>query len=152
VRARCELLYETGLRPTTVDALSVPEHWEPGAKVLTITAAIDKEGYSREVPLTTRAMAILRRCAPDQGVVFGRHRYDHFVYLPDSSLGIAPADPGTEEGGVRKPQHPDDRLNKWCVRACERCVIAERAAARAVTQLVDCLGVLLPLPDFGDLA
>jgi site-specific recombinase XerD len=80
VRPRCELLYETGLRPATVDALSVPEHWSPGAKTLRITDDIDKEGFAREVPLTKRALALLKRCAPKEGgVIFGEHRYDWYV-------------------------------------------------------------------------
>lgn len=27
------------------------------------------------------------------------------------------------EGGHTKPQHPDERLNKWCCRECERCLM-----------------------------
>lgn len=49
---------------------------------------------------------------------------DDFVYLADDQLGDAPDDPGTYEGGDAKPQSPDARMNKWCVRECERCVRA----------------------------
>lgn len=35
----------------------------------------------------------------------------------------APADPGTYEGPDGKPQAEGDRLNRWCVRECERSVI-----------------------------
>lgn len=79
VRPRCELLYETSLRPTTIDALSVPEHWRPGAKSLWIPENIDKEGFAREVPLTPRALAILKRCAPKEGVIFGEHKYYRYI-------------------------------------------------------------------------
>jgi hypothetical protein len=46
---------------------------------------------------------------------------DDYEYLADGELGEAPADPGTYEGGQAKPTDPDERLNKWCVRECERC-------------------------------
>jgi site-specific recombinase XerD len=79
VRPRCELLYETGLRPATIDALRVPDHWQPGSTELRITTDIDKEGFAREVPLTLRALAILKQCAPTEGVVFGEHKYYRYV-------------------------------------------------------------------------
>lgn len=62
-------------------------------------------GFKREVP---------------QGV------YDQIIdendtfYLSDDELGEAPIDPGTYEGGHAKPQTPEQRLNKWCARECER--------------------------------
>lgn len=80
VKPRCELLYETSLRPFTVDRLSVPEHWQPGAKTLTITPDIDKEGVARQQPLTPRAIDILKRCAPKRGgLIFGEHRYWRYL-------------------------------------------------------------------------
>jgi len=45
---------------------------------------------------------------------------DDCMWLADDELGVAPQDPGTYEGGHGKPARPDDRLNKWCVRECER--------------------------------
>jgi hypothetical protein len=48
---------------------------------------------------------------------------DDIAYLADSELGDAPADPGTYEGFDAKPQAPEERLNKWCSRQCERSVI-----------------------------
>jgi integrase/recombinase XerD len=69
-----ELLYETGLRPATVGALSVPEHWRPGAQHLELPAELDKARMARRVPLTPRAVELLERCAPEGGgVIFGRH-------------------------------------------------------------------------------
>jgi hypothetical protein len=47
---------------------------------------------------------------------------DDVVFLSDSELGDAPADPGTYEGYDAKPQAAEDRLNKWCSRQCERSV------------------------------
>ena len=45
---------------------------------------------------------------------------DDFAWLADDELGEAPVDPGTYEGGEAKPVKPHERLNKWCVRECER--------------------------------
>jgi hypothetical protein len=45
---------------------------------------------------------------------------DDYCYLADGELGEAPEDPGTYEGSHPKPQSPEERLNKWCFRECER--------------------------------
>jgi hypothetical protein len=45
---------------------------------------------------------------------------DDYAYLADPELGWAPADPGTYEGGDGKPSAPCERMNRWCVRECER--------------------------------
>jgi len=79
VRDRFRFQYETGLRPATVDALSVPQHWAQGSTRLRITVDIDKEGFAREVPLADKALAVLRRVAPAQGLIFGAHRYEYAV-------------------------------------------------------------------------
>jgi hypothetical protein len=50
---------------------------------------------------------------------------DDYAFLADPELGEAPADPGTYEGGHGKPQRPEDRLNKWCVRECERSIMVD---------------------------
>jgi hypothetical protein len=50
---------------------------------------------------------------------------DDYEYLADSELGEAPIDPGTYEGSEAKPTAPDERLNKWCWRECERSVMVE---------------------------
>lgn len=44
---------------------------------------------------------------------------DDYYLLPDSALGEAPARPKTTEGGDCKPSSPL-RMNKWCMRQCER--------------------------------
>lgn len=49
-----------------------------------------------------------------------------FAYLADDELGDAPVDPGTHEGDEAKPTSPEQRLNKWCVRECERSVMVDR--------------------------
>lgn len=50
---------------------------------------------------------------------------DDYVHLADGELGDAPDDPGTYEGGHAKPTSPEERLNKWCARECERQVIVD---------------------------
>lgn len=62
---------------------------------------------------------------------------DDFEWLADSELGEAPEHPGTWEGEHTKPTTPDERLNKWCVRACERSVMCRP-------------GETLRLPDFSN--
>ena len=79
VRARFELMFETTLRPGTLDKLSVPEHWAPGERVIRIEAPDDKEGYERPIPLTERARKALERVAPAAGVIFGEHKYHRYL-------------------------------------------------------------------------
>lgn len=54
---------------------------------------------------------------------------DDYVFRADDDLGIAPADPGTYEGGYGKPSGvplTDPLLmNKWCARECERSGVFE---------------------------
>ena len=50
---------------------------------------------------------------------------DDYAFLADGELGESPADPGTAEGGHRKPRTPRERLNKWCCRECERSQMVE---------------------------
>ncbi len=69
-----EALYWTGLRPATLQALSVPEHWRPGAKHLDLPAELDKARMARRVPLCPEAVEALRRAAGKRaGPVFGTH-------------------------------------------------------------------------------
>lgn len=62
-------------------------------------------------------------------------RENDWAYLADHELGKAPDDPGTYEGDCAKPTSPDERLNKWCARECER------------STMVD-VGEVIELPDF----
>jgi len=75
IRARFVVGYETGLRPATLDKLSVPEHYAKGSPVLRITADIDKARWARDVPLTRKARAALDAVCPDAGLIFGWHDY-----------------------------------------------------------------------------
>lgn len=77
VRARFIVAYETALRPATLDALSVPEHYSRGAETLVITDEIDKARFGRTLPLTAVARAALDSvCRPGRvGLLFGDHDY-----------------------------------------------------------------------------
>lgn len=75
VRPRFEVAYETGLRPATLNGLSVPEHFSKGNDVLIITDEIDKARFGRELPLTEVARAALDSVAPERGLIFGEHDY-----------------------------------------------------------------------------
>lgn len=75
VRARFEFGYLTGLRPSTLDKLSVPEHWEPGRLTLQLSDDADKIRWGRELPLPKRALGILKSVAPAAGLIFGKHDY-----------------------------------------------------------------------------
>ncbi len=75
IRARFIVGYETGLRPSTLDGLSVPQHYEKGSSVIRITADIDKNRWARDVPLTQAARDALDAICPDEGLIFGWHDY-----------------------------------------------------------------------------
>lgn len=77
VRARFIVAYETALRPATLDALSVPEHYTRGSVSLTITDEIDKARFGRTLPLTAAARAALDSVcrAGKTGPIFGEHDY-----------------------------------------------------------------------------
>jgi len=88
IRARFIVAYETSLRPATLDALSVPEHWSRGRASLTVTDAIDKARFGREVPLTAAAVAALESVGR-RGLIFGAHDYRH--QLEKAAKQVLPA-------------------------------------------------------------
>lgn len=61
-------------------------------------------------------------------------------------MGEAPADPGTYEGGDAKPTYLGERLNKWCVRECERSQIVKAGEPRAVVEAPDLSRRLFNMP------
>jgi site-specific recombinase XerC len=75
IRARFVVAYETGLRTSALDLLSVPEHYHRGAATLTVTDEIDKARWGRELPLSDAARAALDSVCPDAGLIFGDHDY-----------------------------------------------------------------------------
>jgi hypothetical protein len=46
-------MWETGLRTGTLARISVPEHYEPGRSALSVTDAIDKVRFGRELDKAT---------------------------------------------------------------------------------------------------
>jgi integrase len=83
-RERYALGYETSLRPATITALSMPEHWHPDSLYLEIPREIDKARAGRPVPLSHRALwAIVLMaackwsapCSPPAGPIFGSRSY-----------------------------------------------------------------------------
>lgn len=75
VRDRFAFAFETMFRPKTVGSISVPEHWRPGMKHVVIADEIDKARFGREVDLSPEALRILKRVAPVEGLIFGRHEF-----------------------------------------------------------------------------
>lgn len=75
IQARYVVMLEYGLRPATLDALSVPEHYQRGATHLAITDLIDKVRFGRDLPLGDRARAALDSVLPTRGLIFGKHNY-----------------------------------------------------------------------------
>ena len=74
IAAYFEFFAETGLRPSTLQALETPRHWRRGELRLVLTPDIDKSDFGREVPITPRAMAALHAALPEgQGLLFGPH-------------------------------------------------------------------------------
>lgn len=100
VRARFVFMYETGLRPATISALSVPEHWESGAAELQIPSEDDKSRFGRKVPLSPAARAALEAAlaflSDGRGLLFGSHDYREHVErarkLAKLPKGFAPYD------------------------------------------------------------
>ena len=58
-------------------------------------------------------------------ILFNPPDLDDYAFLSDGELGTAPVEPGTWEGADGKPQMPQDMLNKWCARECERSIVVE---------------------------
>lgn len=90
VRDRFVFAYETGLRPSTIDRLSVPKNWRPGQVTLELDDDEDKARFGRTLPLSVRALEALQRCAPVTGVIFPRH--DFRGYLEKAAASVLPAD------------------------------------------------------------
>lgn len=96
IRDRFVVQYETSLRPSSIDRLRVPDHYQPGESMLRLSDDTDKARWGRDVPLTPRARAALDRvlawveaqrqakqaalgrpvlAEPYAGPIFGVHNY-----------------------------------------------------------------------------
>jgi integrase len=94
VRARYRVMYETSLRPETLDLLSVPEHYTRGASHLTITDEIDKARFGRQLPLSAAARDALDAICPERGLVFGHFTNRKALRNAAKAAGIDPARAG----------------------------------------------------------
>lgn len=79
VRPRFVLEYEMALRPSTLDRLSVPEHWRPGQTWLVLDASALKTRRPSRKPLTERAIQALEMAYQGPGLLFGEHDYREVV-------------------------------------------------------------------------
>jgi integrase len=84
VRARFVVAYETGLRPATLDALVLGEHWAPGLGFLTIPDEDDKTRFGRDIGLTGAAIDALHDTVRALGIrsgdlIFGQHDYRTYL-------------------------------------------------------------------------
>jgi integrase len=93
VAAYFRVLWETSLRPSTIQRLSVPDNYRKGETELRITEEVDKIRYARSVPLTLEARAALDAVAPEQGLIFGAHDWRRFL------------NPAAERAGVELAAH-----------------------------------------------
>jgi integrase len=82
IRPLFTVLWETGLRPTTVLKLESPLHFIKGGRRLFVTREIDKEGFERHVPLSPAAGKALDRVCPKKpGKLFDAPKGSLKVYL-----------------------------------------------------------------------
>ena len=87
VRSRFVVGYETGLRPSLLDVLSVPEHYAKRRTYLRVPEDDDKTGQGRVVPLTPKARRALDKVAPAKGLIFGKHDYrEHLTAAASKAL------------------------------------------------------------------
>lgn len=88
VRAYFRVLWETGLRPVTVQRLRAPEDFRRGSTSLQISDEDDKVRYGRTLPLTTAAVAALSEVAPASGLIFGKHDWRGFLRVAAREAGV----------------------------------------------------------------
>lgn len=87
IRARFLVAYETGLRPSTLDALQAGVHYRRGAATILLTPEMDKNRWGREVPLSQAARDALDAVCPEEGPIFGSHDYrEHLASAAKDAL------------------------------------------------------------------
>jgi integrase len=89
VRAFFRVLWETGLRPVTLERLEVGKHYTRGASELVLGDASDKAHHRRTIPITTQARRALDRILPDVGLIFPRFSHPHILRSAMAAAGLA---------------------------------------------------------------
>lgn len=129
VRPFFAFLWETGLRPATVEQLVAGEHWARRQRHLDITATIDKARFARRVPLTPVACALLEACTEGQGPIFGD--YDRRAYLVPAARAARLAPEQIATLSVYDLRHA--RLTHWIERGGSLAAVAFLAGHKQVT-------------------
>lgn len=93
VRPYFIVAYETSLRPATLAALVLGEHWAPGGTEIAIPDEDDKARFGRKVPISALAKASLEYVAQELGLVdgdpiFGEHDYRERVEAARVEAGL----------------------------------------------------------------
>lgn len=89
-RAFFSVLWETGLRPSTVFRLEAGRHYFKGADELHITADIDKVKYERTVGLTPAAREALDSVCQKTGILFPRTDYRNLIRVAAAKAKLPP--------------------------------------------------------------
>jgi integrase len=111
VRPLFTVLWETGLRESTILRLRTPEHYKRGARRLFISEDIDKARYKRSLPLTDAARKALDRVCPRKpGVLFAGVDEDSLRYSIEGAAKAASIERHVSTYDIRKGQS----------RGCER--------------------------------
>lgn len=81
VRARFRLQYAEGLRSTTLDKLSKPEHWREGSDWLSLPAATLKGRVAKKKRLSDEGKVALKDACQGlaEGPIFGAHDYREHI-------------------------------------------------------------------------
>ena len=88
LRAYFEFMRETGLRPSTLRRLQAPEDYQPGCEYVRIRDEIDKGGYGRELPLSSRARAAIDSLFPATGHIFPEFDARHSLRKAARAAGL----------------------------------------------------------------
>ncbi len=128
-RAYHRVLWETGLRPTTIEQLTVPENWKPGADTLRILDHQDKEGWGRAVPLSPAAVAALESVGVHKGLLFGPH--DYRAHVPRSAAKAGWPEELAEAFAPYDLRH--SRITHWLARGVPVVTVAFLVGHRDLT-------------------
>lgn len=93
VRPYFIVAYETSLRPATLAAFVLGEHWSPGSSEIVIPSEDDKARFGRKVPISALAKAALEYVATELRLqpgapIFGEHDYRERVEAARIEAGL----------------------------------------------------------------